>query len=117
MRLTPFAPFALILTFVVLFCLECRADPDHCAICGHVLDKQVYILTDKVTGEKTHVCPDCADLPNDCFECGLPVKEGYTELPDGRLLCARDAKNAVLDQKEAEKLVEQVKDNLDRLFS
>src|SRR5258706_16317667 len=72
--------FALVLISVILFCLECRADLDHCAICGHVLDKKVYILTDKVTGEKTHVCPDCADLPNNCFVCGLPVKEGYTEL-------------------------------------
>ncbi len=93
------------------------AATNRCAICGVEFKDQVYVVTDQVTGEKTSICPDCSDLPNDCFLCGLPVKENYTELPDGRFLCARDAKTAVLDQKEAERLVEEVTDALDRLFS
>jgi hypothetical protein len=56
-------------------------------------------------------------LPNNCFRCGLPVKKDYTELPDGRFLCARDVKNAVLDDDEAKQTILEVQSTLDRLFS
>jgi len=76
-----------------------------------------YIVVDKVTEEKKHICIDCSKLPHDCFICGLPVKHDFTELPDGRVLCARDAKNAVLDDDEAKKICDDVKEALDRLFA
>jgi hypothetical protein len=89
---------------------------DVCAICGKEIQGAVYIATDKVTGEKKLVCSDCIKLPR-CAVCGLPVKDGGVELPDGRRLCARDAKTAVLDAGEAGRISAQVKDDLDRLFS
>jgi hypothetical protein len=87
-----------------------------CAICGKEIQGTVYIVTDKVTGEKKLVCSDCIKLPL-CAICGLPVKDGGVELPDGRYLCARDAKMAVLDADDAGRICAQVKDDLDRLFS
>src|SRR6185295_7567538 len=45
---------------------------ERCAICGKELPDKFYTMTDRVTDEKKHVCPTCADLPNDCFLCGLP---------------------------------------------
>ncbi|MGA3284221.1 MAG: hypothetical protein ABSD57_07170 [Verrucomicrobiota bacterium] len=88
-----------------------------CAICGKpIYGGTVYIATDKVTGEQKMVCSDCAKLPR-CSICGLPVKENYIELPDGRRLCARDAKTVVLKADEVEQICGQVKDDLDRLFS
>jgi len=73
-------------------------------------------MTDQVTGQRVLVCSNCLQLPR-CFVCGLPVKDGGIELPDGRHLCARDAKTAVLNADDAERIADQVHDDLDRLFS
>jgi len=88
---------------------------DNCAICGKPIPGTIYLVTDKVTGEQKDVCSDCIKLPR-CSICGLPVKDG-TQLPDGRYLCARDAKTVVLKTDDARQICGQVKDDLDRLFS
>lgn len=95
--------------------LAARAE-NICAICGKEIQGTVYIVTDEVTGEKKLVCSDCIKLPR-CSICGLPVKENYTALPDGRYLCERDAKTVVLKADDAERICAGVKDDLDRLFS
>ena len=89
---------------------------DTCAICGKEIQGTIYIVTDKVTGEQKLVCSDCIKLPR-CAICGLPVKEDGVKLPDGRYLCARDAKTVVLQADDARQICSQVKDDLDRLFS
>jgi hypothetical protein len=102
--------------FVVLFAstvFTVRADD--CAICGLPITGRFYIMTDKVTGQQVKVCSNCEQLPR-CFICGLPVKDGM-QLPDGRWLCARDAKTAVLDADDAREVFTEVHDDLDRLFS
>jgi hypothetical protein len=105
------------LLFGLLRAIVSAADEDHCAICGALFGDKVYIVTDKVTNEKTRICPDCSALTEDCFIRGLPVKKDFKKLPDGRYICARDAKNAVLNEDEAKELYEQVHYDLDRLFS
>jgi hypothetical protein len=87
-----------------------------CAICGKEIHGTIYLMTDKVTGEQVLVCSDCIKLPR-CSICGLPVKDGGVELPDGRYLCARDARTVVLNADDARQICAQVKDDLDRLFS
>ena len=89
---------------------------DVCAICGRPIQGTVYIATDKVTNEKKFICSDCIRLPR-CAICGLPVKDDGLQLPDGRHLCARDARTAVIKADDAERVCVQVKDNLARLFS
>jgi Protein DA1 len=89
---------------------------DVCAICGKPITGTAYIATDGVTGERKIICSDCAKLPH-CYICGLPVKEGGVELADGRYLCARDSKTVVLNADEAGRVCDEVKDELDRLFS
>jgi Protein DA1 len=89
---------------------------DVCAICGKPFQGPVYVMTDEVTGEKKLVCSDCIKLPR-CSICGLPVKDNFSELPDGRYLCERDAKTVVLKADDAERICAGVKDDLDRLFS
>jgi len=101
------------------FCLGAprtvRADTI-CAICGREIQGSVYLVTDKVTGEQKLVCSDCIKSPR-CYICGLPVGDNHVELPDGRYLCARDAKTVVLKADDAERICAQVKDDLDRLFA
>jgi hypothetical protein len=105
----------LITAFSLGGTLAARADV--CDICGKPITGEVYIATDQVTGERKLVCSDCIKLPR-CYICGLPIKKGEElELPDGRYLCARDAKTVVLKTDEAEQICAGVKDDLDRLFS
>jgi Protein DA1 len=107
-----------LLTIMLLLCMSLFAAraQDVCAICGKPIQGMVYIMTDEVTGEKKLVCSDCIKLPR-CSICGLPVKDNFTELPDGRYLCERDAKTVVLKADDAERICAGVKDDLDRLFS
>jgi hypothetical protein len=99
------------------FCLgpSLSARGDICTVCGQPIPDKIYLFTDKVTGEQKEVCSDCIKLPR-CSICGLPVKDGI-QLPDGRSLCARDAKTVVLKADDARQICDQVKDDLDRLFS
>jgi hypothetical protein len=109
--------FIILVLAGLLSPVAARADSDHCGVCGNLFGEKVYIMTDEVTREKVQICYDCSVLPDACFVCGLPVKKDFTSLPDGRRLCARDARNAVLDNDEAKKIYEEVHDALDRLFS
>jgi hypothetical protein len=96
--------------------LAAVAAEDTCAICGRPISGPVYMASDSILGEQFMVCSNCVMLPR-CFRCGRPVwKDGLT-LPDGRHLCARDAKAAVLDINEARRICDGVADDLDRLFS
>ena len=47
----------------------------------------------------------------------MPAKANFTELADGRFICARDAKTAVIDEADGLQICRQSKESLDRLFS
>jgi hypothetical protein len=89
---------------------------DICALCGQPIRDTIYLSTDKVTNEKKFFCGDCIRRPA-CAICGLPVKDNDLQLPDGRYLCARDARTAVVKAADAQRICTQVKDDLDRRFS
>ncbi len=93
------------------------ADAGHCDICGGVIADTAYTMRDKVTEENRLVCPDCTLLNTVCFICGLPAKTNYTALSDGRILCARDAKTAVIEEENARQICRETRDSLDQLFS
>src|ERR1041385_4639508 len=93
------------------------ADADHCGICGKAFGPTIYTTTDHVTHEKVFLCYACAVFPDECYICGLPAVLNPVKLPDGRFLCARDAKDAVLDESKATALCDEVRDKIDRLFS
>ncbi len=77
---------------------------------------KVYLMTDRVTGETITVPSEDLQLPR-CFICGLPIKDGGTQLPDGRWLCAREAKNAVTDVGNVQQIFGQVHDDLDNMYA
>jgi hypothetical protein len=109
-------PFTFV--FCLLLAMGSAARAERCAVCGQeITGDTIYIVTDKVLNEKKHICYDCSVLPDSCFVCGMPLKDDFVKLPDGRTLCARDAKNSVLDADEAKRICEEVRADLDRLFS
>ena len=106
----------LILALTACFAASAFAAADICAVCGKEIPDTVYIVTDKVAGVDRLVCSNCLQLPK-CFICGMPVNDAGVVLPDGRRLCPRDAKTAVLDIDAALRVSAGVEDDLDRLFS
>lgn len=108
-------PLFLVVLVGCLMALSAAAK-DICAICGKEIYDTIYLITDEITGVDQTVCADCRKLPR-CFLCGLPVKNNGVDLSDGRHLCARDGKTAVLTAKEASQIANEVNDSLDKLFS
>jgi hypothetical protein len=107
---------ALTIVLAILFtCVTFAAPADVCAICGQEIHGTAYFITDKETGQQAEVCSNCMQLPR-CYICGLPVKDG-TQLPDGRWLCARDAKTAMLNPDDIQQTFSVVQDDLDKMFS
>ena len=107
----------LLVLAVALLARPVWADPNHCDICGGPLGERVYTPQDGVTGERKQVCLECAMLGTVCFFCGLPVRTNYTQLPDGRFICAREAQTAVIEESDARRACSETKEGLDRLFS
>jgi hypothetical protein len=93
------------------------AAQDNCGICGGRLERVVYFLTDQVVGDKKEICEKFAKNPEVCYQIGLPTTADRTTLADGRVLCARDGREAVLDNAVALQICRETKDALDRQFS
>ena len=100
------------------FCLgpPLAARADICAICGQPIQGTIYLITDKVTGEKNAGLFRLRQIAP-VFHLRSARQGSACQLPDGRYLCARDAKTAVVKADDAERICAQVKDDLDRLFS
>lgn len=88
-----------------------------CEVCKKEIRSDTIItMTDEVTRTKHYLCTDCPKLPNRCYLCSLPVLKDFTSLPDGRVICQRDVKAVIIDDKQAIQICEQVKEELDRQF-
>jgi hypothetical protein len=109
---------AVWVSFLVLaFAFCARAEEIKCFICGATIHGKYYTSVDRVTGITEAVCTNCSALPDRCAECGLPVKDAKTVLPDGRVLCAREAAQAVSTEQEGREICAGVADDLNHLFS
>jgi hypothetical protein len=97
--------------------IPAAADAGHCTICGGLLGDTVYTVKDKLTGEEVIICQQCVKARDVCFVCGLPVVKNATRLPDGRVLCERDAKTAVVDEDEAKHICSETIDDVNRLLA
>jgi len=108
---------AIIILAILRFAGSARAG-DFCEVCGVSIEKgTLYLYLDKMANVRKRVCHNCVELTTVCYLCGMPVKEKYEELPDGRILCARDVKNVVLDEDEAQRIWQDVKDTVERQHS
>ena len=86
----------LLLTFCVWFSALATAQerhPVHCLAC----DKGP--LTGRYwKSELGAICEDCNKLERRCWICRHPAAKDYIKTPDGRYICRREARNAVVSQ-------------------
>lgn len=106
----------LLWLFVVIRSPAISAD-DPCPACGKKFGEKAYALIRKGQEEPVHVCGDCVKLDTFCYICGIPVKDKLMRLADGRLLCEKDTKQAVLDPFEARNIFDEVKRDAQTILS
>lgn len=90
-----------------------------CTVCNRSLEEGQPYATgiDQVEFKERIVCPTCAKIPELCFLCALPAKDGRKTLSDGRYYCARDAQTALFGSLEIEKICRETVARLERPFS
>ncbi len=110
-------PLGILSSVLLSIAPSCFADLGVCASCGRYINDTIYTIVDRVDNQKKGLCEACTLLKRTCSLCRLPVKENYTTLPDGRYLCARDSKTAVLDAAEIKRIWTDASVEMDRLFS
>lgn len=103
--------------FVCFLMAVSEAAADICAVCAQPIYGRTFLYTDKLMSEKVYLCYDCSRLKEECFACGLPVRDGALHLSDGRFFCPRDEKTAMLNVAEAQETAVEVREKLDRLFA
>jgi len=85
-------------------------EPFTCVVCGkRMLSGKYY------RHPAGPVCEICAELPNRCSLCGLPIKDVFSKTPDGRFICKYDLPQTIKSEAEVQHLFEKVHNGLYRL--
>lgn len=90
-----------------------------CSVCNRYIEEgqPTGTMTDGLTREERIICALCATIPERCFLCGIPAKDGRKSLTDGRHYCHRDAQTAVFSSLEIEKICRQTMARIERPFA
>jgi Protein DA1 len=86
-----------------------RAEAESCAVCGQPLTGEFYWFQSPALESKQSLCKACSQLPNHCAVCKIPLKSRFRKLEDGRLLCERHGREAILDERVALRTFEDMK--------
>jgi hypothetical protein len=89
---------------------------DVCLSCEKPLHLSVLLLSSPYYKERQKFCADCAYLKTTCAICELPIARGL-DLKDGRMLCPRDAKTAILSGDEAQTIFDDVKRDVMKMLA
>ncbi|SRR5258706_270650 len=107
----------IFICFAVLLAQLAQADPLRCAVCNEVIHEKLVWRETHNSLEKKAMCVPCSRLETICSVCGFPVKEKYTALGDGRLICAEDLRIGVVSQSDAEQIFREVKRDVMRVLA
>ena len=89
---------------------------DVCLSCQKPLHFTVMLLSSPYYKERQRFCTDCAHLKTSCAICELPFAKAL-DLKDGRILCPKDAKTAILSGDEAQAIFDDVKRDVIKLLA
>ena len=107
---------AVLLCWLALTTLAVAQGHKTCTVCLQPLKKTVYLKTSPYLKGKQSICEQCVNIEHECFTCTMPVLKPL-DLKDGRVLCERDAKTAVLSGETAKQLFDNVKRDLMAVFA
>src|SRR3954464_10997723 len=68
---------------------------DVCLSCQQKIRTTSYLLDSPYYNESQIFCANCVNLKTKCAICALPFAK-YLDLKDGRILCPKDARTAIL---------------------
>jgi len=92
--------------------------PANCEICHEAFTDQIYLIEDQIRQVKKHICLKCSKSKVVCSICGLAANpKTLRKLDDGRILCELDVKGAMLDEKEAREVFQEVKRDVQRMLA
>lgn len=91
-------------------CRSCIPKLDRCNSCSKVITGTFYEFQ---SGDGKY-CSDCKQNRAKCHVCGVPVGKQYWKYPDGRAVCLKCNERAIIDVKQIEKIMEEVKGLLAR---
>ena len=89
---------------------------DVCLSCQKPLHRAIMLLSSPYHKERQMFCTNCAYLKTLCAICELPFAKGL-DLKDGRMLCPRDARTAILSGDEAQIIFDDVKRDVMKLLA
>ena len=55
-----------------------------CPVCRQRFGNKVFSIKKLGTEDKVLICAECVKLETSCYLCGVPVKDQFTKLADGR---------------------------------
>jgi len=92
--------------------------PSRCEICQEPFGESIYVAEDPVRQIKRHICLACTKSKVTCSACGLAANpKTLRRLEDGRILCEWDVKGAVLSEREAHDIFQEVKRDVQRMLA
>jgi hypothetical protein len=109
---------ALLPMFLLLSTAESFAQ-GLCSVCNRYLEEgePTAQATDQMTNQERVMCGRCAAIPELCFLCAIPAKDGRKSLSDGRYYCARDAQVAVFGSLDVERICREAIARMERPFA
>lgn len=90
-----------------------------CSVCNRYLEEGEATVraADQMTSQERVMCSRCAAIPELCFLCAIPAKDGRKSLSDGRHYCARDAQVALFGSLEVERVCREAVAQMERPFA
>src|SRR5688572_13915842 len=89
---------------------------DVCLSCQQPINGTIYLLSSPYYDKSQLFCAPCSVLKTECAICRLPFQKNV-DLKDGRYLCPKHAKTAVLSGEQAQRLFHEVTRDMIRLLA
>jgi hypothetical protein len=90
--------------------------PKKCAVCQGNINGTFYWMNTPAFADRQPICEACQKITARCFFCKLPVKDNPHKLDDSRVLCDRDFRAGIFDEREALRVFEEAKHDVHRIL-
>ena len=82
----------------------------HCIACDKgPLTGQIW------KSEHGYICRECYKIERRCWICALPATKKYVKMADGRFICRREAKNAVVKEHDVQQMFQRTRNAVKRM--